>query len=70
VRALLYDPGGITVASALCGDGDAAFRICDVVGFHDALVSGLNHTARTLAVYASQPPLRADHARLATGLVA
>jgi hypothetical protein len=32
-----------------------------------ALISGLNHTACTLAVYASQPESPPNHARLATG---
>lgn len=33
-------------------------------------ISGLNHAAYLLAVYASQPGLPLDHARLATDLLA
>ena len=46
---------------------DVAFRHIDGVGSHDTLISRLNHTARTLAVYASQgrPPPRKTRFRLA-----
>ena len=46
---------------------DVAFRQLDDVGSHDSLISGLNHTAYMLAVYASQPGLPHVHARLASG---
>ena len=46
---------------------NVAFRYFEAVGPRDTLVSGLNHTARTLAVYASQPRSADGHARLASG---
>jgi hypothetical protein len=46
---------------------DVAFRKFDGVGSHDTALSGLNHAAYTLAVYASQPPSPTVHARLAPG---
>src|SRR5579859_4962278 len=72
VRAPLSDPGGTAtpdhraLALPLQRD-DVAFRYFDGVGSHDTLLSGLNHAARTLAVYASQPPSPTVHARLASG---
>ena len=44
-----------------------AFRCLQNVGSRYAVISGLNHTAHTLAVYASQCRLPEHHARLATG---
>ena len=72
VRALLFDPGGTDAPGhrALCPTYrrfGVAFRFCDDVGSHDSLLSGLNHTARALAVYASQPGSPLVHARLAFG---
>jgi hypothetical protein len=47
---------------------DAAFRSRNGVGSRDGIIlSGLNHTAHPLAVYASQPGLLPSHARLASG---
>ncbi len=46
---------------------DAAFRCFDGVGSRDRFISRLNHAARPLAVYASQPGLPRYHARLASG---
>ena len=47
---------------------DAAFRSRNGVGSRDdKILSGLNHTACSLAVYASQPGSLPDHARLASG---
>ena len=46
---------------------DAAFRRFNNVGSRDIIISGLNHTARSLAVYASQPGSPRHHARLASG---
>ena len=47
---------------------DAAFRSHKGVGSRDGkIISGLNHTAHPLAVYASQPGLLPNHARLASG---
>jgi cytochrome P450 enzyme len=46
---------------------DAAFRCFDGVGSRDRFLSGLNHAARPLAVYASQSGLPRHHARLASG---
>lgn len=50
-----------------CGATHAAFRRLENVGSRDAVISGLNHTACTLAVYASQRRSPGYHARLATG---
>jgi hypothetical protein len=65
-RALLSDPGGIAHARPL-RRRDAAFRHFHDVGSRDLTLSGLNHTARSLAVYASQPGSPRSHARLAPG---
>ena len=47
---------------------DAAFRTRNGVGSRNVKgLSGLYHTAHPLAVYASQPGLLPDHARLASG---
>ena len=56
------------VGQAIFGPSGAAFRSRYVVGSRDVkILSGLNHTAHPLAVYASQPGLLPDHARLASG---
>ena len=47
-----------------------AFRLSNGVGSRNYLISELNHTARTLAVYASQGGLLPRHARLASGWLA
>jgi hypothetical protein len=66
VRALFSDPGEAGTP------GHAAAR-CDLPGLRlrrpsrEILFSGLNRTARTLAVYASQPGSPPHHARLASG---
>jgi len=52
------------------GAADVAFRSRNGVGLHVFLISGLNHTAYTLAVYASQPGSPLHHARLASGWLA
>lgn len=44
----------------------AAFRCLENVGSRDAVITGLHHTACTLAVYASQCRLPVHHARLAS----
>ena len=50
------------------GPADVAFRSRYGVGSRDdKILSGLNHTAYPLAVYASQPGLPRGHARLASG---
>jgi len=46
---------------------DAAFRLYESVGSHVEVISGLNHTACTLAVYAPQRELPHHHVRLASG---
>jgi hypothetical protein len=66
VRAELFDPGGAGRTRPL-GCAGAAFHLSDGVGPRDAMVSGLNHTARELAVYASQGGSLLRHARLASG---
>ena len=45
----------------------AAFRFSHSVGSRDSVLSRLNHTARTPAVYASQDGSLRHHARLASG---
>ena len=56
------------VGQAIFSPTDAAFRRHNVVGSRNAkILSRLNHTAHPLAVYASQPGLLPDHARLASG---
>jgi hypothetical protein len=65
-RALLSDPGGIACARPW-RRRDAAFRHFHNVGSRELTLSGLNHTARSLAVYASQPGSPRHHARLAPG---
>jgi len=72
IRAVFFDPGGTAAPGhrALCPTHrrfGVAFRTYDDVGSHDSLLSRLNHTARILAVYASQPRSPLDHARLASG---
>ena len=66
VRAELFDPGGAGHTRPL-GCAGTAFHLTDGVGPRDEMVSGLNHTARKLAVYASQGGSLLHHARLATG---
>ena len=68
-RALLFDPGGILAlgryhASML----PSAFTTASASAI--SIISGLNHTARSLAVYASQGELPHHHVRLASGWLA
>ena len=46
---------------------DAAFRYLNDVGSHNLILTGLNHAAHSLAVYASQKSVARHHARLASG---
>ena len=65
-HALLFDPGGPD-ASGHCDTPDVAFRSVDDVGSAIGHISRLNHTACSLAVYASRLGLlRSHHARLAS----
>jgi hypothetical protein len=65
-HALLFDPGGPD-ASGHCDTPDVAFRSVDDVGSAIGHLSRLNHTACSLAVYASRLGLlRSHHARLAS----
>ena len=65
-HALLFDPGGPD-ASGHCDTSDVAFRAVDDVGSAIGHISRLNHTACSLAVYASRLGLlRSHHARLAS----
>ena len=66
---MLFDPGG-TSALGLLPRFDVAFRNFNGVGSRDTVISGLNHTAHSLAVYASQGGLPHRHARLASGWLA
>jgi len=70
VLALLMDPGRITTPSPRNGRCDAACWMFKAIGSYIFVISGLNHTARALAVYASQSGSPHDHARLATDLLA
>jgi hypothetical protein len=68
-RALLFDPGGTSAlghyrASMLPSAQRTASAPTTM------LISGLNHTARPFAVYASQSGLLHRHARLASGWLA
>ena len=68
-RALLFDPGGIFAlghyrASMLPSANTTASASAI------SIISGLNHTARSLAVYASQRELPHRYARLASGWLA
>ena len=65
-RALLFDPGG-TIRPGHLGQDDAAFHSPKSVGSLNHEISGLNDTARALAVYASQGGSPHHHARLASG---
>jgi len=60
------DPGG-TFTPGRLRRVDTAFRFSHSVGSRDSLLSRLNGTARTPAVYASQGGLLRHHARLASG---
>ena len=65
-RALLSDPDG-TFAPGQCGASmlPSAFRTASAPAV--SVLTGLNHTARAFAVYASQDGLLRHHARLASG---
>src|SRR6266542_2647440 len=66
-HALLLDPGG-TSAPGHLRRLSVAFRLSATASASTtAPISGLNHTAYELAVYASCATLAADHARLASG---
>jgi hypothetical protein len=56
-RALLFDPGGASAPMIVERLG-AAFCWVNGIGLRDHLLSGLHHTAHSLAVYASQAPSR------------
>jgi hypothetical protein len=66
VHALLSDPGEAGDTRSLRCPG-VAFRKWYAVGPCMLFVSRLDHTAYTLAVYASQPRSPSRHARLASG---
>ena len=66
VHAQLFDPGGMVHARPV-RHNLAAFRFLNNVGSRKAVISGLNHSAYTLAVNASQRRLPGHHARLASG---
>ena len=68
--ALLTDPGRITASSPICGRCDVACWTFKAIGSYMFVISGLNHTARAFAVYASQPGSPHVHARLATDRLA
>ena len=65
-RALLFDPGG-TAALGHCRALVLSSAIWTASTPATFRISGLNHTARALAVYASQGGLLHRHARLASG---
>ncbi len=66
MHALLSDPGG-TSAPGHCGASVLPSGYWTTSAPTTNLISGLNHTAYMLAVYASQPGLPHVHARLASG---
>jgi hypothetical protein len=68
-RALLFDPGG-TVARGHCCASMLPSAISTASAPAKTLISRLNHTARSLAVYASQGGLPHRRARLASGWLA
>ena len=55
VHALLFDPGGIGRARPSCGTPMLPSAVTMASAPATVNVSGLNHTAYALAVYASQP---------------
>jgi hypothetical protein len=66
MHAPLSDPGG-PPGPGLYGPWGVAFHLGDGVGTHDFAISGLNHAAYMLAVYASQrrsPDTTQDSLRL------
>ncbi len=65
-HALLSDPGGISIPSR-CGISMWPSTFITASAPAIGMLSRLNHTAYWLAVYASQPGLPRDHARLASG---
>ncbi len=67
VRALLSGPAGPPRQVQLQRFGIAFHHSQRCRPLRDMQLSGLNHTAHTLAVYASQPGSPPDHARLASG---
>ena len=64
-HALLFDPGGAPTPGQY-GVSAIAFRLVNSVGSTSSL-SGLNHTACTPPVYASQPGSPLDRATLGSG---
>ena len=66
-HATTADHASFRLLSATLQRVDAAFRLYESVGSHVEVISGLNHTACTLAVYAPQRELPHHHVRLASG---
>jgi len=69
LRALLFDPDG-TSALGLCCASVLPSALCTASAPATNILSGLHHTAHTLAVYASQDGSPRHHARLASGCLA
>ena len=68
-RALLFDPGGTSALGRYCALMlPSAFSTASAPA--RTVISGLNHTARPFAVYASQSGLPHHHARLTSGWLA
>jgi len=65
-RALLFDPGG-TSARGHCCASMLPSAISTASAPTKTIISRLNHTARSLVVYASQGGLPHHHARLTSG---
>ena len=65
LHALFFDPGGTSAQAFSCSG--VAFRSINGVGSRFVVLTRLNHTACSLAVYASQPGSPRFHARLASG---
>jgi hypothetical protein len=68
-RALLFDPGG-TSARGHCCASMLPSAISTASAPARTIISRLNHTARSLVVYASQGGLPHHHARLTSGWLA
>lgn len=66
MRAGLYDPGGVSAPWSRLAPR-CCLRLIGRPRPPRLALSRLNHTAHTLAVYASQPGSPPNHARLATG---
>jgi hypothetical protein len=68
-RALLFDPGETSALGHYCASMLPSAKSTASAPTR-TIISGLNHTAHSLAVYASQGGLPHHHARLTSGWLA